>query len=57
MTATLLTARSVASGFTATAWIGCDKYGDTVAKATADKMISQWAPTAEQAKDRLKERL
>jgi len=57
MTATLLTARSVTSGFTATAWIGCERYDGHAQKATAERMQSVWAPTAEEAKARLKEQL
>jgi len=57
MTVTLLTTRSVASGFTATAWFGCDRYNGDAQRATSDRMKSAWGTTAEKAKATLKEQL
>jgi len=53
MVVTLLTTRSVASGFTATAWSGCEMYNGEAQKATADTIVGSWGISRQAAKDKL----
>lgn len=53
----LITVHSVAQGFNYSAYIGCKRDSEGVAKGTADKIIGGWAISAEQAKEQAREAL
>ena len=53
MVVTLLKTRSLASGFEATAYIGCEMYDGVAQKATAEKMVSAWGISRQDAKETL----
>ena len=57
MSKTIFKTRSLASGFEATAYIGCEMYDGEAQKATAEKMVSAWAISRQDAKETLEANL
>ena len=57
MSKTIFKTRSLASGFEATAYIGCEMYDGEAQKATAEKMLSTWGISRQDAKETLEANL